>query len=224
MNQKTVRLMVNLDLADQHYTFVRSHLRSKVLDPDTSILTLDDIYAGSLRDDIEPLEIMVFHKRQVNWNVDLIKPALRSISDMCAVIEAAQLNSRVRRVILVDCGDTLREPLSDVSVLAQYLEAISENLFDAEGFVMVADCDFEAEGCPTVTLWDTRTEDFVDHVADYVRSSLNNLNKGFGQGDVPKLGGAKQSDIEAFLKAFAIMRRRKPPGGSAPPDKSPLDS
>lgn len=207
MTPKTVRLVVNLDLAEPTYAFLRARIRSSIPNQNAYTVTLEDISAGLLMGESMPVEIIAFLKRQPDPRPDRIEPALRAIQDMCVTIEAVQLKSQIRRVTLVDCGDTLMSPLSDLAVLGQYLEALSDNLSaDAEGLILAADCDFEAESCPTVTVRDTRSEAFIEHVADFTRRALKVLNTQFGQGDVPKLEGIAPKDIEAVLSALTASR------------------
>lgn len=193
-----VRLTMNLDLPED--LFLRLAFKhSDVVQPSAKARR------GCRTENAEgcrraPIEVVVFFERRTNPNSIRVEQAVRTINESLRNLQHSGLTERVRGVKLIDCGDDYRPPLSDLAVLGQYLEAISLVMpGDVDARIMTGDYERPEQRKPNCVFRDTRSEDFISHYAEFIRKSVQTLNKHFGQGDLPKVGRANIERLAAAL-------------------------
>lgn len=182
-------ILINIDLPQDIFSQVTAQL-GQVGGPSdhtiVSALTADEMDPLPLSDAIS---LWLFVERQndrMSKGTKNTAAQLLYISEQLSKYHTGPTNVEVH---LVDCGERPSAPLSDLGVLAQYLESISENIYtEATGTVYALNyalSDKDDDEIIDVELLDTRSAEFIQHTTRYYMDALKDLNQGFGQGQLP---------------------------------------
>lgn len=199
--ENLLRITGNIDLPDD--VFAAIAISGDAPDLQGTATLGDGLHAFVLETGAKPVEIVGFYERRCHMQADAAAPTLEAIEDMFSTLVEAGLDNRVQRVTLVDCGDAYMSPLTDLSLLGQYVETIQGQFPEGvEVRVFTADYSLEDEGGASFVLRDTRSESFIDHVANYTRKAMRMLNNYLGQNELPQFGKASCEQIEARIASI----------------------
>ncbi len=194
-----MRILSNIDLEDEMFSDVARQYDEMI--PVTSDLLFDDLrYASLLESDI-PIELVGFFQRRCHVAADAATPALAALDRVFATLRRAGGSEKVGRMILIDCGDPLMTPLTDLSILGQYVERVRDRLPpDAEVRILTAEVTQSGAAGPALVLKDTRSEAFVTAVADHTRLSMDILNNDGGYGGPRRVADISKRQISRKLQ------------------------
>ncbi|MFK7943702.1 MAG: hypothetical protein AB8B85_12430 [Paracoccaceae bacterium] len=195
---KALRVTHNIDLPDDVFAFIAiQHEDNRDQKP---AVRLCDLREAAPEPDDTPVELVSFFARRCHVSPDAADPMLEGMESMLGSLGVGGLRDRVRRVTLVDCGDELMAPLSDLSVLGQVVEAVRAIVPpETEVRIFAADYTMDDERDAQFVLRDTRCETFVTHVANYTRTAMQVLNTLFEPPDQTQFGAANREQINARL-------------------------
>ncbi|MEM1299963.1 MAG: hypothetical protein AAGH68_11875 [Pseudomonadota bacterium] len=200
--ENLVRITGNIDLPDD--VFAAIAIRNDPLDLQGTATLGDGLHALVPEIAEKPVEVVGFFERRCHVQANTAGPALEAIETMFATLAEAGLADRVQQVTLVDCGDAYTSPLTDLSLLGQYVETI-QGLFrnGIEVRILTADYNLDDEGGTPFVLRDTRSEGFIRHVADYTREAMRMLNTCLGQNELPQFEKTSREQVDARIASMA---------------------
>jgi hypothetical protein len=176
MKGNTSWIVANLDLADAVFTALspRIHELAGLTGP---VHRLDRLNEA---DRSNKLGIILMFQRRIDPSMRSISPVLAALGQCEKIFEEAQLKQRIQRVLLVDCSEIPNAPMSHFTVLSQYLESLATTA-PATSSGTIACLDYEIPDLDTAELtniqfWDTRSDEFMEHMQQYMIESLRSLN------------------------------------------------
>lgn len=195
---KALRVTHNIDLPNEVFALLAVHQGEDAGQWPT--IGLSDLRPGMPDSDDAPVELVSFFARRCHVSPMAAKPLVEAIEGMIGSLKASGFGDRLHRVTLVDCGDHLMTPLTDLMVLGQVVESVRELVPEyAEVRIFTADYAIEDNGHADFVLRDTRCESFITHVATYTRAAMRILNNLFEGAEPTTFGTANPDQISARL-------------------------
>ena len=191
---RALRVTHNIDLPDEVFALLAVHQCDNMGQQPGVRLT--DLRTSPPNSEDNPVELVSFFARRCHVSPKAAEPLVDAIEGMIGSLRASGFGDRLRRVTLVDCGDHLMTPLTDLMVLGQMVEAIRDEISEhAEVRIFAADYTIEENGSVDCVLRDTSCESFTTHVAAYTRAAMRILNNLFEGTEPTTFGTANPGQI-----------------------------
>ena len=180
MNDKLTWLVFNLDLENELFTTIVDRI-GELSGFDGTFVPIETQADISAIERGEPLAMMVLHTRRLDTRLESISPGLAAVGRLEFMLEIAQLKQKIEDAVLVDCGELPNAPLSDMFVIGQFVEDLSNampnarfhGIFAVDGLRIDSD---ESWSEAQFKWWDTRSEAFIDYMRDNLLKSLSQFN------------------------------------------------
>lgn len=189
MENNKLTLVVNLDLEAEIFDQCKS--QAEMIGgsfADSKFIEAAENLGLQAQPEATQIRIVAFFARSGDSALRQAIDAIVAIGALGSKLTEIQAVRKVCAFTLVDCSDLPAAPLSDFNVLAHYIESLTEEFnFVEDAHVMSLDFESDTNGVlSNFQLYDTRSEDFILHSAEYIRASLRSINANGGQGDLPQ--------------------------------------
>lgn len=196
-----IRILSNIDLPEAVFADIADQYDR--MTPVSSDLRFEDLRYSSLFDSDIPIELIGFFQRRCHMPADVARSVLNAIDRVFDTVRRAGGAAKVKRMILVDCGDAMMTPLTDLSVLGQYVERVRDRVPpEADLRIYAAETAQSGDSRPGLVVRDTRSEVFISAAADHLRRSMKMLNCGDGSEGVVDAGKLSRGQIARKLDAI----------------------
>lgn len=200
---RALRVTHNIDLPNEVFALLAVHQCDDMGQNDMGqqpAVGSTDLRTGQPSSEDTPVELVSFFARRCHVSPMAAEPLVEAIESMIGSLRASGFGDRLCHVTLVDCGDHLMTPLTDLMVLGQVVESIRNLVPEhAEVRVFTADYTIEENGHADFVLRDTRSESFITHVAAYTHAAMRILNNLFEGPEPTTFGTANPDQISARL-------------------------
>ena len=137
-------------------------------------------YVSLLDSDIS-IELVCFFQRRCYVTADAAGPAVAALDRVFDTVLRAGGINKIRRMVLIDCGDPLMAPMTDLSVLNQYVECARDHLpIDTDLHIHAAEIAWSSTTQTSLVVRDTRSESFITLMTEHLRQSMEILSHGLG--------------------------------------------